>query len=238
MEMLAAWRAEHQAVEGRLVELVEAAGYGTPTPRLKAAQTIIGKLRLMPRLSLWDLRDILGCRLVLDAPLSKQERVTVEVAAAFPGAKRIDRCKDPRSGYRAQHLEVRIEGYRAEIQIRTLLQHGWAELYERLGDRMGRQIRHQGAPNDASKESVPGMTNEELLSRVQDLSGTIAMVEEKLNKYGPIAIAAVAYGETEQATDMHRAWAEETAQFAVDLIVLKNDLHRATNEWLSLLENR
>ena len=45
-----------------------------------------------------------------------------------------------------------VDGVSIEIQIRTLLQHLWADLMERLADRLGRQIRYGEPPN-----AVPGM---------------------------------------------------------------------------------
>lgn len=56
--------------------------------------------------------------------------------------KFIDRISDPRSGYRALHLEVRRNGVRAEVQIRSQLQHEWAEAMERFADKGGRDVRY------------------------------------------------------------------------------------------------
>ena len=54
----------------------------------------------------------------------------------------VDRIASPREGYRALHLVVRQHGVPVEIQVRTLLQHRWAEMYEKLGDVAGRGIRY------------------------------------------------------------------------------------------------
>jgi hypothetical protein len=45
------------------------------------------------------------------------------------------------------HVVVCIDRVSIEIQIRTLVQHLWADLMERLADRLGRQIRYGGPPN-------------------------------------------------------------------------------------------
>jgi ppGpp synthetase/RelA/SpoT-type nucleotidyltranferase len=49
-------------------------------------------------------------------------------------------------GYRAVHVIAFPEGVPIEIQVRTLWQHEWAELFEKLADRVGRGIRYGEAP--------------------------------------------------------------------------------------------
>jgi len=50
-------------------------------------------------------------------------------------------------GYRAVHLIVTTQGASVEIQVRTSLQHLWAELSERLADVIDSRIKYgRGAP--------------------------------------------------------------------------------------------
>jgi len=49
-------------------------------------------------------------------------------------------------GYRAVHVIAFPEGVPVEIQVRTLWQHEWAELFEKLADRVGRRIRYGDPP--------------------------------------------------------------------------------------------
>lgn len=56
--------------------------------------------------------------------------------------KQVDRRADPRSGYRAVHLIVHVDDVPVEIQVRTELQHEWAEFFEKLADHLGRGIRY------------------------------------------------------------------------------------------------
>ena len=46
----------------------------------------------------------------------------------------IDRRLIPNNGYRALHIEVKLDGITGEIQIRTPLQSAWADSFERLAD--------------------------------------------------------------------------------------------------------
>ena len=56
----------------------------------------------------------------------------------------IDRRAAPSYGYRAVHIVVKISGKLVEIQIRTLLQHLWAEVSERLSDVLDPEIKYGG----------------------------------------------------------------------------------------------
>jgi hypothetical protein len=60
--------------------------------------------------------------------------------------KVVDRRGIPVHGYRAVHLIVLPTGRPVEIQVRTLWQQEWAELFEKLADRVGRGIRYGEAP--------------------------------------------------------------------------------------------
>ena len=54
---------------------------------------------------------------------------------------------EPMHGYRAVHVIVGYQRCTVEIQIRTPYQHRWAESFEKLADKWGRQIRY-GEPPD------------------------------------------------------------------------------------------
>jgi ppGpp synthetase/RelA/SpoT-type nucleotidyltranferase len=56
----------------------------------------------------------------------------------------IDRRNNPSHGYRAVHLVVRYEKKLVEIQVRTHLQHLWAELSEKLSDQVGLALKYGG----------------------------------------------------------------------------------------------
>jgi ppGpp synthetase/RelA/SpoT-type nucleotidyltranferase len=116
-------------------------------PRVKTLKTTMEKLHRQPELhSLAQIRDLAGLRVVVHGTRLDQDDVVAQIGAALADdgrpPKQIDRRADPRSGYRAVHLEVRRVGILIEVQVRTSLQHRWAELFERTADRLGRGLRY------------------------------------------------------------------------------------------------
>jgi ppGpp synthetase/RelA/SpoT-type nucleotidyltranferase len=131
--------------------------YAEPmAPRVKTLKTTLEKLHRQPELrSLAQIRDLAGMRVVVHGTRADQDELAQQIAEMFRDdvrpVKLIDRRVDPRAGYRAVHLEVRRDGILIEIQIRTGLQHRWAELFERAADRLGRGLRY-----GESVENLPG----------------------------------------------------------------------------------
>jgi Region found in RelA / SpoT proteins len=60
----------------------------------------------------------------------------------FPTTKVIDRRAVPSHGYRAVHVVVNVEGRPIEVQVRTSLQHLWAELSEKVSDIINPAIKY------------------------------------------------------------------------------------------------
>jgi ppGpp synthetase/RelA/SpoT-type nucleotidyltranferase len=135
----------------RLNGLAEAVGcpplYVTGRPKTTA--TIIEKLRRSPTGPLSRIQDLAGFRIVGGLTFGQQDQLRDEIVRRFPADPRepdvVDRRAAPSHGYRAVHIIVCVEDVSIEIQVRTLHQHMWANLMERLADRLGRQIRY-GAP--------------------------------------------------------------------------------------------
>lgn len=50
-------------------------------------------------------------------------------------------------GYRAVHVIAKVDNIPVEVQFRTELQDLWAQVFERLADGWGRQIRYGGEPD-------------------------------------------------------------------------------------------
>lgn len=127
-------------------------------PRVKTLKTTLEKLVRQPGLhSLAQIRDLAGLRVVVHGTRADQDKIVARIAALFPNddhpPKLIDRRADPRSGYRAVHLEVKSEHILIEVQVRTALQHRWAELFERTADRLGRGLRY-GEPVELEPEAA------------------------------------------------------------------------------------
>jgi putative GTP pyrophosphokinase len=113
--------------------------------RAKTTESIIAKLnREHSRLS--QLQDIAGCRIVVEDPAA-QDSVVAALKFEFPDCKVIDRRDKPSHGYRAVHVIVRSHDKAVEVQVRTFLQHLWAEVSEKLADRYGIDVKYGGGPD-------------------------------------------------------------------------------------------
>lgn len=125
------------------------------SPRVKTLKTTLEKLHRHPELhSLAQIRDLAGLRVVVHGDRAHQDKAIERIKSIFEDRLRppkiIDRRRDPRAGYRAVHLEVRRDGVLLEVQVRTELQHRWAEAFERAADLLGRGLRY-GEPVDLSR---------------------------------------------------------------------------------------
>lgn len=124
------------------------------TARPKTEKTTIEKLR-RERTRLNKMQDLAGMRLyLLPATLTEQDRVAAAVASLFPAVRISDvREKGP---YRAVHVIVEVDECLVEVQVRTPLQHAWADVFERLADATDRRIRYGAVPLDDEARSIYG----------------------------------------------------------------------------------
>jgi Region found in RelA / SpoT proteins len=145
--------------------------YSTGEAPLHATQA--EKLRRQGNMSLARMGDLAGFRVVEDFTFADQDRLAAEIARRFPADPRepklIDRRATPSHGYRALHVAVSFDGVSIEIQTRTILQHVWANLMERLADHLGRQVRYGEPPTGARRSGNAscrrGCTKATLMSR-------------------------------------------------------------------------
>jgi len=112
---------------GRVVK-IEPSGRAAKTDR-----SIVAKLR-RESIRLSQIQDIAGVRIVVE-DLAEQDRVTSRIAGEFQHVSVVDRRANPSHGYRAVHVIVRVNEKLVEIQIRSTLQHEWAQFSEALSDR-------------------------------------------------------------------------------------------------------
>lgn len=121
-----------------------------PTSRVKTRGTTIDKLRKQGGHRLSAIQDLAGMRVVVRGTRDAQDAVVEQVVREFSAEDKppniVDRRESPSSGYRAVHVVVFPGKVPVEVQVRTHWQHEWADLYEKLGDRVGRQIRYGGQP--------------------------------------------------------------------------------------------
>jgi ppGpp synthetase/RelA/SpoT-type nucleotidyltranferase len=142
-------RAYDAILEGAVSRVREQIGV-TPTSRVKNSGTIVEKLERHGGSWLKSLQDIAGMRIVGDFDRAGQDALVVELVELFGDGDRapaiVDRRAQPVQGYRAVHVIAFIGGGRVEVQVRTRWQHEWAEMFEKLADKVGRGIRYGEAP--------------------------------------------------------------------------------------------
>lgn len=136
------WLALQQDIEQELIKCT-ATHDVTVSARVKNLATLQEKLRRLDG-GLSTIRDIVGGRVVVVGDRFAQVELLLAIFEHFKNdaPRLIDRFSEPRCGYRALHVQIKRDGVRAEIQIRTHLQHEWAIAMEEFSGRAGRQARY------------------------------------------------------------------------------------------------
>jgi putative GTP pyrophosphokinase len=154
-----------------------------PTGRpAKTIPSIVEKLR-RESIRLSQIQDIAGCRIVV-ADIAKQDSAVKSLCSLFPNTNVMDRRLNPSHGYRAVHVITRIAEKLVEIQVRTELQHLWAEVSERCSDVYNPGLKYGiGDPNllrllTAASESVVKMeTVEASHSQIESAIASLNLTE-------------------------------------------------------------
>jgi putative GTP pyrophosphokinase len=118
-----------------------------PTGRPAKSTTAISEKLRRESIRLTQMQDITGCRLTV-FEIVEQERIVESVTKLFDKSIVGDRRERPSHGYRAVHVIVSFGGKLVEVQVRTLLQHLWAELSEKLSDIYDPAIKYGGGPKN------------------------------------------------------------------------------------------
>ncbi len=79
--------------------------------------------------------------------IARQDEIVQELGKLFDRVSVVDRRERPSHGYRAVHVVPQIQDTTIELQIRTELQHRWAELSEKLSDIFDHSIKYGGGPD-------------------------------------------------------------------------------------------
>lgn len=119
-----------------------------PVGRMKSNESILQKLRREPNMRLSRMQDIAGCRVVLE-DTGAQDAAVTQLAREFERSRTVDRRQAPSHGYRAVHVIATVQDRVIEVQIRTSLQHRWAQLSERLADIKGPEVKYGEGPEPA-----------------------------------------------------------------------------------------
>lgn len=161
----------YSSVSGTLHRAIGVSITGRPA---KSQTSIIEKLhRESIRLS--QMQDIAGCRLVVPG-IAAQNQLVERITGLFAQVHVDDRRQRPSHGYRAVHVIVEQANRHVEIQVRTVIQHGWAELSERMADVIDRNLKY-GTGRDQhaiqalaiSSDLVSLLESQEALIEAQEL---------------------------------------------------------------------
>ncbi|OIN80668.1 hypothetical protein [Mycobacterium malmoense] len=161
--------------------LATKAGRLTPdlqvSSRPKTQDTLVEKLQRQPSLQLNAVQDLAGVRIDADLLLGEQMSLAREIASYFcADESAIHDLRDgTHAGYRGVHVWLRLPAGRVEIQIRTILQSLWANLFEKLADEVGRGIRY-GEPVEPSPGVDVGRIQRAVQS-MQEFSAKVAASE-------------------------------------------------------------
>ena len=116
-------------------------------------------------MQLANMQDIGGCRAVLNS-IDEVRRVQSRLARNRPPLRVSDYIAVPRpSGYRGVHVVVQYDERPVEVQIRTQVMHARAITVERLGGRLGEDLKSGYGP-------------EPLLALLEGISEVMAVEEE------------------------------------------------------------
>jgi GTP pyrophosphokinase len=150
-----------------------------PTGRpAKSTSSIVEKLK-RESIRLVQVQDIAGCRIVV-TDRAEQDRIVDTLRARFAGtAAVVDRRANPSHGYRAVHVVVSVASKPVEVQVRTSLQHAWAELSEKLSDVFDPAIKYGGGPPDAH-ELLASIS--EMIVRTEDLDERFSIINAALDQ--------------------------------------------------------
>ncbi len=134
----------------QVLPIVRSATVATAVDRSgKSFLSIVEKLRRQS-IRLPQIQDIEGCRVIVDSR-SEQDALSLRLQALLADPQVDDRRANPTHGYRAVHIVPRIGGERYEIQIRTKLQHVWAQLVELWAEKVDRDLKYGGGPESLAK---------------------------------------------------------------------------------------
>lgn len=148
------------------------------TTRTKTLSTLVDKLRRDRNTPLQNVGDLAGIRIDADMTLPVQTAFADSLGSVIAdeiGASNVlvkDLRTGDHSGYRAVHVLATFPAGRCEVQIRTRLQSEWANAYEYLADKVGRDIRYGHIPGER--------VDRERVLEMLSISRSIAELEELL----------------------------------------------------------
>lgn len=172
LRMLARYRRSFADVYESVASAVRGKLGLEPTGRpAKSTTSIADKLR-RESIRLSQIQDIAGCRVIVEN-IEEQNSVVEALGGLFERVSVVDRRAKPSHGYRAVHVIVIHDGKAVEIQVRTKLQHLWAELSEKLSDLIDPAVKYGGGSEIVQK----------VLSNTSEMSALQEALEAQLAEH-------------------------------------------------------
>lgn len=150
LRLLDAFRRSFAPAYEHVIAVIRSNVISEPTGRpAKSTSSIIEKLQ-RETVRLTQMQDIAGCRLVVPG-VRAQAKVVAALQGSLGEVVVTDRRKRPSHGYRAVHIVATSHSKPIEIQVRTTLQHLWAEFSEKLADVVDPLIKYGGGTEKVRK---------------------------------------------------------------------------------------
>lgn len=195
LRLLDTYRRSFTEVYEQIVTLIRDRLELEPTGRpAKSTTSIVEKLR-RESIRLSQIQDIAGCRLIV-SDIAAQDFVVTQLKGIIDKSVTVDRREHPSHGYRAVHVIVDSGSKLVEIQVRTSLQHLWAEVSEKLSDVVDSRIKY-GEGDEVVLTLLGGMSdNIKSLettegSLLQALSNVDRELPEEINKGVALALERI-----------------------------------------------
>jgi ppGpp synthetase/RelA/SpoT-type nucleotidyltranferase len=150
LRMLDDYRRSFSEVYDLVVGTIQSELRLEPTGRPAKSTSSISEKLMRESIRLTQIQDIAGCRIVVP-DIFHQEKVLGQLVTMFENSTLQDRRLRPSHGYRAVHIITHQTGKTVEIQLRTLLQHTWAELSEKMADVFDPSIKYGGGTDSLRK---------------------------------------------------------------------------------------
>lgn len=122
--------------------------------------------------------------------IATQNAIVSAIAGIFP-ATIIDRRQRPSHGYRAVHVIARPNILPIEVQVRTRLQHLWAEISEKLADQLGVDVKYGGGPHMARQyldhmgnivKRFETLESRAMTARTEDVKGALEALKNDIQQ--------------------------------------------------------
>jgi putative GTP pyrophosphokinase len=150
-----------------------------PTGRPAKSTTSIAEKLRRETIRLTQIQDIAGCRIVVPE-IVEQERAVDSLRNLFENTTVVDRRAQPSHGYRSVHVIVKHGSELVEIQVRTSLQHLWAEWSEKLSDLVHPDIKYGGGDQEWVQLLLNGSG---LVANVESLELKVANAEKRGDRF-------------------------------------------------------